>query len=406
MSKAISFLFVGILIVIYSCGNDQPIEPENSAPKIQSVTSTPDTIIYSGSTTLTCIANDKDLDILTYTWFANEGTFPQGNSGASVKFDILNKNESRIIEVKVDVSDGKHLIDGIGYIHVFNNPSAPILEYPARGLENLETTINFKWNENENADSYSLRVYKKTGNGIEVFYETVGLTVTSYEVSGLDSSTIYYWKVGATNSAGTTYSNESWFGTLHPPCPGTVIYGGKTYNTVQIWSQCWLQKNLDIGIMIYSNDTSDNQTDNGILEKYCCDNNPSNCDVYGGLYQWGEAMQYVTMEGAQGICPVGWHIPTVLEFEELKELVSGNSNTLKAIGQGTGSGAGINTSGFSALLAGLRYDNAGEFINIHEDAWFWSSTEPRYVLLRGTNDDIFIGGYNRSKGYSIRCIKD
>jgi len=29
-----------------------------------------------------------------------------------------------------------------------------------------------------------------------------------------------------------------------------------------------------------------------------------------GLYDWNEAMQYSTTEGAQGVCPQGWHIPS------------------------------------------------------------------------------------------------
>ncbi len=47
---------------------------------------------------------------------------------------------------------------------------------------------------------------------------------------------------------------------------------------------------------------ANNMTNNGIIEKYCYDNNEANCDIYGGLYQWNEMMQYVTTEGVQGIC--------------------------------------------------------------------------------------------------------
>jgi uncharacterized protein (TIGR02145 family) len=38
-------------------------------------------------------------------------------------------------------------------------------------------------------------------------------------------------------------------------------------------------------------------------------NSESYCDIYGGLYQWDEMMQYVTAEKTKGICPTGWHLP-------------------------------------------------------------------------------------------------
>ncbi|PIU75308.1 MAG: hypothetical protein COS76_01505, partial [Candidatus Portnoybacteria bacterium CG06_land_8_20_14_3_00_39_12] len=34
----------------------------------------------------------------------------------------------------------------------------------------------------------------------------------------------------------------------------------------------------------------------------------------GGLYQWNQAMCGSTTEGAQGICPAGWHIATDAEW--------------------------------------------------------------------------------------------
>ena len=116
-----------------------------------------------------------------------------------------------------------------------------------------------------------------------------------------------------------------------------VSYGGKNYNTVLIGAQCWLKENLDIGTMIIS---SQNSTDNSIIEKYCYGNNPANCTTYGGLYQWNEAMQYGTTSMAQGICPTGWHIPTYEEFQTLIVAVNYDGNSLKEIGQGNEGGIG------------------------------------------------------------------
>ncbi|MBK7631803.1 MAG: hypothetical protein IPJ23_14075 [Ignavibacteriales bacterium] len=96
-----------------------------------------------------------------------------------------------------------------------------------------------------------------------------------------------------------------------------VSYGGKDYNTVLIGNQCWLKENLNVGTMINSTGSGFLQTNNGIIEKYCYDNNPANCEIYGGLYEWPEAMQYSTTPGSQEICPLGWHIPTLADFQTL-----------------------------------------------------------------------------------------
>lgn len=188
----------------------------------------------------------------------------------------------------------------------------------------------------------------------------------------------------------------------------TVTYEGKTYNTVQVGTQCWLKENLDVGTRING---SVEPSNNGTIEKYCYGDNPSNCIAFGGLYQLGEAMEYVNTPGARGICPQDWHIPTNAELQILSSAVDENSNPLKAIGQGTGSGAGTNTSGFSSLLAGYRWTD-GSFKTLGFTAYFWSSTEffiaHQYTLYMLSNDNTI---YLQPKGvdeysFSVRCVKD
>ncbi len=105
------------------------------------------------------------------------------------------------------------------------------------------------------------------------------------------------------------------------PCIGvpTVDYEGQTYNTIQIYSQCWFKENLNIGEMIPA---SQSQTNNNTIEKYCPLNNENYCNTFsGGLYQWSEMMNYANDPGAQGICPDGWHIPTDIEWQVLEGAV-------------------------------------------------------------------------------------
>ncbi|MFH0734580.1 MAG: FISUMP domain-containing protein [bacterium] len=183
-----------------------------------------------------------------------------------------------------------------------------------------------------------------------------------------------------------------------------INYAGKIYNTILIGGQCWLKENLNVGTRI---DGSIDQANNSAIEKYCYNNIEANCTTYGGLYQWNEAMNYSSSgNNVRGICPEGWHIPTLTEFETLEATVGSNSNTLKAIGQGTGT----NTSGFTALLAGHR-DNYGSYIYLDYATYFWSSTEsdaPRayYLHLTTENSYIYLLPNYKETGCSVRCCKD
>jgi uncharacterized protein (TIGR02145 family) len=209
--------------------------------------------------------------------------------------------------------------------------------------------------------------------------------------------------------------------TAQNPCPGisTVMYSGKTYNTVQIGNQCWLKENLDVGTMIQGNK---DQTNNGILEKYCYENDPSNCVLYGGLYQWAEAVQYKNgatntswpnpsfSENVQGICPGGWHIPTDKDFQTLETSVNLDGNALKNIGQGDQNGVGTNLSGFSALLTGCRHP-LGYFVNYVLFSYFWSAIDYNsntafLQYLAHSNNSCYLSIEPKTAGFSIRCIKD
>jgi uncharacterized protein (TIGR02145 family) len=292
-------------------------------------------------------------------------------------------------------------------------PSAPTLSSPANNATNISIPATLRWNASSGAASYTLQVSADSGFTSYVYNQS-GLTATSQQVSSLNNNTTYYWLVSATNSFGTSgWSSVRNFttaagDTTGQPCPGTptVSYAGKTYNTVLIGSQCWLKENLNVGTRING---GQNQTNNNVLEKYCYNNDTLNCITYGGLYQWDEAMQYSITAGVRGICPEGWHIPTYAELQTLASAVGNNSNALKAIGQGTGAGAGTNTSGFSALLSGCRvYGNFGYLgLNtIFGSSTEYSATNAVYLTLGYDTSNIFFSSYSKEYGFSVRCLKD
>lgn len=193
------------------------------------------------------------------------------------------------------------------------------------------------------------------------------------------------------------------------PCPGTptVEYEGKTYNTVQIGKQCWLKENLNVGTMIPGMQNA--QQGNG-PEKYCYNDNETNCDTDGGLYQWDELMSYSTTEGARGICPHGWHVPTKEEFHTLRVTAGWVGNELKAKGQGYGDGAGTDRTGFSAQLTGYRAADGG-FADKGERTLFFTSKQygdDKAWRVRLLDNDYSVDESSNYKnlGFSVRCIKD
>ena len=184
---------------------------------------------------------------------------------------------------------------------------------------------------------------------------------------------------------------------------------GAYYNTIKIGTQCWMKENLNIGTQI---DTSANQTNNSTIERYCWRNDIYYCTSWGGLYKWDEAMQYVKTAGMQGICPTGWHIPTLEDFAALSTSVGGNSNALKTIGIGENGGVGTNTSGFSALFSGF-IDNYSDSREGGNSFFSWSSTEEVTDTTKATylrldfNDNIIHPTLNLKEfAISVRCLKD
>ena len=211
------------------------------------------------------------------------------------------------------------------------------------------------------------------------------------------------------------------------PCPGTptVTYEGQVYNTIQIFSQCWLKENLNVGTMIQGDQT---MTDNGVIEKYCYDNEEDSCVIYGGLYQWNEMMQYTTQQGTQGICPPGWHLPTDEEWKSLEGAVDSQygigdqtwdvighrgfdaGTNLKTTSGWVAGGNGTDLFGFSGLPGGLRYAG-GLFGNVGDDDALWTSTEgdAGFAWVRGLRyNGPEVGRYNYGEayGFSVRCVRD
>lgn len=358
------------------------------------------------------------------------GTAPNGNYEYWVKFygDCSDQNSNFTITITNNgnvVSTQTGNLSSVGsesqhwfYTHPSqgggNNtpPSASFSSNVVTG--NMPLTVNFTDQSTNNPTSWLWQFGDGTTsteqNPTHTFTEAGNYTI-QLQVSntfGSDSETKNNYITVTSNGGG---------GGEGEPCPGipNINYEGQTYNTVQIGNQCWLKENLNVGTMITAN-IYNNQTNNGQIEKYCYENNASNCNTYGGLYQWDEMMQYTNQQGTKGICPPGWHIPSKVEWEELINYLGGTSfagGKLKESGtnhwNSPNSSFATNESGFTALPGGF-FNFYGDFLDVNYYAYFWTSTEEngsaRYYHLSYSTTSIGTAYYNKILGRSVRCIKD
>lgn len=184
------------------------------------------------------------------------------------------------------------------------------------------------------------------------------------------------------------------------PCPDVATVtdsDGTSYDTVQIGSQCWLHHNLN----------------KNINNAWCYGNDSNNCTVYGRLYAWDSAMNGSASEGAQGICPSNWHIPTHDEYLALINYLGGiNAAGSRLLGSG-----GAN---FGALLGGYREAGSGAYSGFGQNAWFWTSSigslyfngmgaggtsNAWNLTITNNNPNANPAGSNRGHAMSVRCIK-
>jgi uncharacterized protein (TIGR02145 family) len=227
-------------------------------------------------------------------------------------------------------------------------------------------------------------------------------------------------------------SSENYTFTMYPSftCGDSVNYSSQYYHTLLIGTQCWFKENLNVGTMING---THNQTNNSVIEKYCYNNLTSNCDIYGGLYQWGEMVQYLNgtsntttwnpppTGNVQGICPTGWHIPKDAEWTVLTTYLGGVSvagGAMKETGYAHWSSpntGATNSSGFTALGSGLRWSNNPPpyFYQLKDVTYFPAATETSsttyssWMLTTNSATVLQGGGTDKtSAGFPVRCLKD
>jgi uncharacterized protein (TIGR02145 family) len=197
-------------------------------------------------------------------------------------------------------------------------------------------------------------------------------------------------------------------------CPDSVSdVDGNTYATVVVGEQCWFAENLQT--------TKDRK--GAVLDDVVV----IDLEAYGRLYRHPQVVD------AEGICPVGWHVPSDAEFRVLEEtlgLTADEQSATKwrgsqrealrlkksasAFSWTPEDEALVNQTGFSLLAAG---ESIGLFTGadgIYAGLWTSTIVDDENAWVRyfvwnpasGNNEKIWRDSVDRGRAYSVRCLKD
>jgi uncharacterized protein (TIGR02145 family) len=204
----------------------------------------------------------------------------------------------------------------------------------------------------------------------------------------------------------------------------TPIANEHVYSTeprsVQIGTQVWMADNLNVST--YRNgDPIAEVADAGTWTSTTSgawswpNNSAADGAIYGKLYNG-----YAVID-PRGLCPAGWHLPSVSEFQTLTSFLGGLStagrkmkatNTWRINPNPIYFPPGTNESGFSGLAAGYRHPTTGNFENISDLGIFAtvnsnaSSLVLFYLISLGSDEYVLNANWNIKYGVSVRCIKD
>lgn len=241
--------------------------------------------------------------------------------------------------------------------------------------------------------------------------------------------TIHANKIGDKYEVGFTVEEEPWSNGLDLSFevnedaekiePVTDI-DGNIYTVVKIGAQYWMASNLRT--TKYNDGTPISRIDSnaewdGVSETkegaYCVyNNNDEFIEKYGFLYNWH------TIETGK-LCPEGWHIPTMAEYEMLFKLAGGRDlagEFMKSThswrdyrNEEQESYQGTDEWGFCGLPGGYRFSD-GKYSNEGKYGYWWTASCPNdaradaiYLYYNKPNTST-ISAFHRT-GYSVRCVK-
>ncbi len=183
---------------------------------------------------------------------------------------------------------------------------------------------------------------------------------------------------------------------------------GEKYKAICIQNQNWMAENLRFnapGSVFY-------------------EDKPENAAKYGKMYDWTTVMQGAPANNnanskVQGVCPKGWHVPSISEWGQLLSFIGSSTtlrgNALKSSTDWVSPSVGINSFGFSALPGGIYMPDGTtiKYFWMGERGMWWStsmvpnSTNRYYHFwLYNLSTDGLTSDTKKEDKMSCRCLKD
>lgn len=211
-------------------------------------------------------------------------------------------------------------------------------------------------------------------------------------------------------SCGGLLTYEQKFTVNYPECEQNVDINGVSYPVVRVGCECWTAKNLNSETetsKVYNNDQSNEQ--------------------FGRLYSWYEAMGVATGDNesaptikesirgeyVQGICPEGWAIPSISQYDNLSTM-AGGSEKLKTsdVSAWLPDAAGVEpVSGFNAMGSGYYDSQINAFYRLLGVTQFWTSEIIEHSVkgvcsrINHSCPDIRFTEENKTMHLSVRCVR-
>lgn len=191
------------------------------------------------------------------------------------------------------------------------------------------------------------------------------------------------------------------------PWNASVSYGnlkdvrdGKSYRTVKIGSQTWMAEDLAF------------ETAGAYRSEFPVAWDYTWSAAYG-IDTLADSASWAHTQTRRGVCPAGWHLPSLSEWNSLTSFVGGSSSAgsdLKSTSGWYHGGNGLDKWGFRVLSTSQHYDENDSLLG--SSTLYWTSTDsssttyPRIAGFYSWKSSVDFGYGTRKSWYHVRCLQD